>query len=189
MERIKILVDIPFFLSGFEDFVLIDALDALKYNFKEVVNKLNIEDEVKEFYGKSLDKYSGVDQFEKIIEDILSGTKPDQYESLLIKMYQNFLIPDHIFIVNPGNLPVDKFKRLAVILSQEIKISSNYRSELKRMDIEKYHQMAGIIQDFCNEKKGVYCFILLHKTDFSIIGHDKVKETFENSVKGIYSNN
>lgn len=186
MDRIKVLIDIPFFLNNYHDFVLVDALNVINYNFKEVVQKLKIEDEVEDFFGKNLEKYTVIDQFERIIEDILSGTKPEQYESLLIKMHQNFLFPDHLMILNHEHIPEKEFKKLNEILKDEVKINTGFRSESKKFDQKKYRQISGIIQDFGNEKKGVYCFILLHRSDFLIVEKDKIQEIFNNSIMGTH---
>lgn len=186
MDRIKVLIDIPFFLKNYHDFVLIDALNVINYNFKEVVQKLKIEDEVEDFFGKNLEKYTVIDQYEKIIEDILSGTKPEQYESLLIKMHQNFLFPDHLMILNNEHITEKESKNLIGILKDELKINAGFRSDSKQFDQKKYRQISGIIQDFSNEKKGVYCFILLHRSDFLIVEKDKIQEIFNSSIMGIH---
>jgi hypothetical protein len=186
MDRIKVLIDIPFFIKNYTDFVLIDALNVINYNFKEVVEKLNIEDEVEDFFGKSLEKYTVIDQFERIIEDILSGTKPEQYESLLIKMHQNFLFPDHIMILNQDHIPEKVFDDLSGLLKDKVKINAGFRADSKKFDKKKYKHISGIIQDFCNRKKGVYCFIILHRSDFSIVEKDKIQELFNNSLTGTH---
>lgn len=188
MDRIKVLIDIPYFIKNYTDFVLIDALNVLNYNFKEVVEKLKIEDEVEDFFGKSLEKYTVIDQFERIIEDILSGTKPEQYESLLIKMHQNFLFPDHIMILNQEHIPEQAFKKLAGLLKNEVKINAGFRTDSKQFDNKKYKHISGIIQDFYNMKRGVYCFILLHRSDFSIVEKDRIQEIFNNSLSGTHEN-
>jgi hypothetical protein len=184
MDRIKVLIDIPSFLKNYTDFVLIDALNVINYNFKEVVQMLKIEDEVEDFFGKSLEKYTVIDQFERIIEDILSGTKPEHYESLLIKMHQNFLFPDHIMILNQEHIPEKEFTKLTLLLKDEVMINTGFRSDSGKFDEKKYKHISGIIQDFCNRNKGVYCFILLHRSDFSIVEKDKILEIFNTSLKG-----
>jgi len=185
MERIKVLIDIPFFLKNYKDFVLTDALNAIHYNFREVVKRLRIEKEVDEFFGKGLEKYSTVEQYEKIIESMLAGTRPEQYESLLLKLHQHLLFPDHILILNPDQMQEKKHKLICEILSGELRIYAASEKDSYKPDKKKYRQISGIIQDFTSRKKGVYCFILLHPSDFIIIEKEKLKFVFENSVKGI----
>lgn len=185
MERIKVLIEIPFFIKNYNDFVLTDALNAIDYNFMEVISRLGILQEVEEFFGKGLEKYTAVEQFEKIIEDMLTGTKPEQYESLLMKLHQNLLFPDHILILNPEHMEKKLHKELCSILSEELKIFTAGDKDAKKPDKKKYRQVSGIIQDFCNGKKGVYCFILLHPSDFLIIEKERLRHIFNNSQKGI----
>jgi hypothetical protein len=185
MTRIKVLIENDFFINHYEDFVLINALNAISYNFREVVGKLKIEQEVEEFFGKNLEKYAGLDQFEKIIDDILAGTKPENYESLLIKMHQNFLFPDHILILNPEHISAADFNKISGILRDQIKINTHYQEETKQVGNRKFKEVTGVIKDFLNKKEGVYCFILLHQSDFTILGQENLKELFRDAVKGI----
>jgi len=185
MTRIKVLIENDFFINHYEDFVLISALNVINYNFREVVGKLKIEQEVEEFFGKNLEKYTGLDQFEKIIDDILAGTKPDNYESLLIKMHQNFLFPDHILILNPEHIRAGDFDKISGILRDQMKINTLYQEESEQAGKKKFKEVTGVIKDFINKKEGVYCFILLHQSDYTIVGQEKLIEAFRHAVKGI----
>lgn len=178
MRENRILVSHDEFISRYGEYLLIYALDAVKYNFMEVVRQLRIEEEVEQFFGKTLDKYTALDQFEIIISDIISGTPVEKYEEMLVKMHSTFVFPDHLLIVNTGSTEKEKLDAIQEIIAGRIPCNFSYwKSKPGLPDAEE--QIKSVAGDFAGNKDGLYCFVLLHKDDYPFLGHGEVVKAFD----------
>lgn len=178
MRENKILVSHDEFISRYEEYLLIYAVDAVKYNFTEVVRQLRIEEEVEQFFGKTLDKYTALEQFEIIIRDIIAGTPTEKYEEMLVKMHSTFLFPDHLLVVNPGKIDRGRLKLMQEIISDRIPCNFSYwKSKPGLPDAEE--QIKYVADNFTGNGGGLYCFVLLHKDDYPCLGHGDVTKAFD----------
>ncbi len=181
----KILISPEEFVKSYGDFVLIYALDAARFNFLEVVRKLRIKEEAELYFGRTLDKYTTLDQFEIIIRDIISGTPADKYEELLIKMHNSFMFPDHLVLVNPTKPDAELLDSLREIVSEKLLCNTSYWPVEPGMP-DTFKQISVAVDDFTDGKEGLFCFVLLHKDDYSCLGHGDVEKVFK-EARPLYS--